>query len=159
MSIGLKISIEPKDVLQLTEDKRRQIASRISPAIDRTASFGKDIILTRTKKGVGIDGPFKPYSPSYVKFRGRKKSRSPAGNLLGLGKSNPRLVNLNATGDMIVRSVQVEGSKGSRVASIYLAGKFNAQKAFWTDRQRPWWGFNNNEESRLAKFFRKELLR
>jgi hypothetical protein len=78
--------------------------------------------------------------------------------LLGLGKSNPNLVNLNATGDM-VKSVQVEGSKGGRIASIYLAGKFNAQKAFWTDRQRPWWGFNNQEESRLTRFFRKEILR
>lgn len=158
MSIGLRISIEPKDIQRLTEDKRRQIESRISPAIDRTASLGKDIILSRTKKGVGIDGPFKRYSPSYIEFRRKPKSRSPRGNLLGLGKDNPNLVNLNATGDM-VRSVQVEGSKGGRVASIYLVGQFNAQKAFWTDRQRPWWGFNISEESRLAKFFRKELTR
>lgn len=157
MSIGLRISIEPKDVQRLTEDKRRQIESRISPAIDRTASLGKDIILSRTKKGVGIDGPFKPYSAGYLAFRRRPKERSASGNLLGLGKSDPK-VNLNATGDM-VRSVQVEGSKGGRVASIYLVGQFNAQKAFWTDRQRPWWGFNAKEESRLAKLFRKELTR
>jgi len=148
MSIGLKISINPKDLKGLTDRKRQEIQRRISPAIDKTASLGLQIIKGRTKKGVGIDGPFKPYSPSYIQFRRTK-----------LGKANPDLVNLNATGDMIVRSLQVEGSKGGRVASIYLVGKFNAQKAYWTDRQRPWWGFNTQEESRMAKFFRKELLR
>jgi hypothetical protein len=158
MSVGLRISIEPKNLKGLTERKRQEIERRISPSIDKTASLGKQIILTRTKKGVGIGGPFKRYSPAYVRFRSRPRRRSPAGNLLGLGKSNPNLVNLNATGDM-VKSVQVEGSKGGRIASIYLAGKFNAQKAFWTDRQRPWWGFNNQEESRLTRFFRKEILR
>jgi hypothetical protein len=147
MSIGLKISINPKDLKGLTEKKRQEIQRRISPAIDKTASLGEQIILRRTKKGVGIDGPFKRYSPSYIEFRRTK-----------LRKGNPNLVNLNATGDM-VRSVQVEGSKGGRVASIYLVGQFNAQKAYWTDRQRPWWGFNNQEESRMAKLFRKELLR
>ena len=158
MSIGLKISIRPEDLKGLTERKRQEIQRRISPAIDKTASLGKQIILTRTKKGVGIDGPFKRYSPSYIEYRRKPKKRSARGNLLGLGKSNPTLVNLNATGDM-VRSVQVEGSKGGRVASIYLVGQFNAQKAYWTDRQRPWWGFNNQEESRMAKFFRREILR
>jgi hypothetical protein len=147
MSIGLKISINPKDLKGLTEKKRQEIQRRISPAIDKTASLGKQIILGRTKKGVGIDGPFKPYSPAYIELRRTK-----------LRKGNPDLVNLNATGDML-RSVQVEGSKGGRVASIYLVGQFNAQKAYWTDRQRPWWGFNNQEESRMAKLFRKELLR
>jgi len=147
MSIGLKISINPKDLKGLTEKKRQEIQRRISPAIDKTASLGKQIILRRTKKGVGIDGPFKPYSPAYIEFRRTK-----------LSKGNPNLVNLNATGDML-RSIQVEGSKGGRVASIYLVGQFNAQKAYWTDRQRPWWGFNNQEESRMAKLFRKELLR
>jgi hypothetical protein len=147
MSIGLKISINPKDLKGLTEKKRQEIQRRISPAIDKTASLGEQIILGRTKKGVGIDGPFKPYSPAYIEFRRTK-----------LRKGNPNVVNLNATGDML-RSVQVEGSKGGRVASIYLVGQFNAQKAYWTDRQRPWWGFNNQEESRMAKLFRKELLR
>ena len=158
MSIGLKISINPKDLKGLTEKKRQEIQRRISPAIDKTASLGKQIILGRTKKGVGIDGPFKPYSPGYIEFRRKPKKRSASGNLLGLGKSTPNLVNLNAEGDML-RSIQVEGSKGGRVASIYLVGQFNAQKAYWTDRQRPWWGFNNQEESRMAKLFRKELLR
>lgn len=158
MSIGLRISIKPEDLKGLTERKRQEIFRRVSPAIDKTASLGKQIILSRTKKGVGIDGPFKRYSPSYIKFRRAPKKRSASGRLLGLGKSNPTLVNLNAEGDM-VRSVQVEGSKGGRVSSIYLVGKFNAQKAYWTDRQRPWWGFNNQEESRMTKFFRKELLR
>ena len=147
MSIGLKISINPKDLKGLTEKKRQEIQRRISPAIDKTASLGLQIIKGRTKKGVGIDGPFKPYSPSYIEFRRTK-----------LRKGNPNLVNLNATGEML-RSMQVEGSKGGRVASIYLVGQFNAQKAYWTDRQRPWWGFNNQEESRMAKLFRKELLR
>jgi hypothetical protein len=147
MSIGLKISINPKDLKGLTEKKRQEIQRRISPAIDKTATLGEQIILGRTKKGVGIDGPFKLYSPAYVEFRRTK-----------LRKETPNLVNLNATGDML-RSVQVEGSKGGRVASIYLVGQFNAQKAYWTDRQRPWWGFNNQEESRMAKLFRKELLR
>lgn len=147
MSIGLKISIRPEDLKGLTERKRQEIQRRISPAIDKTASLGLDIIKTRTKKGVGIDGPFKRYSPSYIKFRREK-----------LRKANPEKVNLNAKGDML-RSIQVEGSKGGRVASIYLVGQFNAQKAYWTDRQRPWWGFNNQEESHMAKFFRREILR
>ena len=147
MSVGLRISIEPKNLKGLTERKRQEIERRISPAIDKTASLGLEIILARTKKGVGIDGPFKPYSAGYIKFRREK-----------LRKANPEKVNLNAKGDML-RSVQVEGSKGGRVARIYLVGQFNAQKAYWTDRQRPWWGFNNKEKSQMTKFFRKEILR
>ena len=38
MSVGLRISIEPKKLEGLTERKRQEIERRISPSIDKTAS-------------------------------------------------------------------------------------------------------------------------
>ena len=42
-----------EDLKGLTERKRQEIQRRISPAIDKTASLGKQIILTHYQEGCG----------------------------------------------------------------------------------------------------------
>lgn len=147
MTVGLQISIKPKDLKGMVDSKKAEIEKKISLAIDQTASRARQLLTDRTDDSTGINGPFAPYSKGYVRFRK---------NILR--KSSPSIVNLNATGKMM-GSMAVESSKGGRIAYLYLAGKPNARKGFFTDKQRPWWGFNGDEELLLSRFFRKRLLR
>jgi len=147
MTVGLQISIKPEDLKGIVDSKKAEIQRKISPAIDQTASRARQLLTDRTDDSTGLNGPFAPYSKGYVRFRKNV-----------LRKSSPSIVNLNATGKMM-GSMAVESSKGGRIAYLYLAGKSNARKGFLTDRQRPWWGFNGDEELLLSRFFRKRLLR
>jgi len=122
MSLTLSVKIKPKDLAKMMKQEKADIKRSIDRAIGLTAAKGKDIILTRTKKGVGVNGSFKPYSEGYVTYRKNV-----------LKKVSPSLVNLNATGEM-VRNVQSR-TKTSRIAEIYFSNRNAADKAAFKDRQ------------------------
>ena len=151
MSLTFGVTVKPKQLSKLVKRERDDITRGIDKAIGLTAAKGKDILLSRTKKGDGVDGPFKPYSAAYIAFR---QKPTLAG---GLGKVAPALVNLNATGEML-RNVQSR-SKDSRTAEIYFSNRNASEKAAWTDSTRPWFSFNDREEERLRKVFERELLK
>ena len=146
MSLTLSVMVKPRDLAKILKQEKADVARGIDKAVGLTAAKGKDIILSRTKKGVGVNGGFKGYSTAYAKFRKDV-----------LGKEKPNTVNLNATGEM-VRNVQSR-NKDSRTAEIYFSNRNASEKAAWTDSTRPWFSFNDREEERLRKVFERELLK
>ena len=146
MSLTFGVTVKPKQLAKIAKQEREDITRGIDKAVGLTAAKGKDIILSRTKKGVGVNGGFKGYSTAYAKFRKDV-----------LGKEKPNTVNLNATGEM-VRNVQSR-NKDSRTAEIYFSNRNASEKAAWTDSTRPWFSFNDREEERLRKVFERELLK
>jgi|9_EtaG_2_1085328.scaffolds.fasta_scaffold01280_11 hypothetical protein len=142
MTLGLQVTMKPRDVAKITKQEQRDIKRGIDKAISRVGSLGKQIILQRTKVGEGVDGPFKAYTPAYIS------------QLASEGKPSIP-VDLFNTGQMI-RSIQVRRSN-SRTAEIYFDNPEAAKKAAFNDRTRPFFGFNAKEEDRLAALFRKEI--
>lgn len=159
MSLTLSVMVKPKDLAKILKQEKADVARGIDKAIGLTAAKGKDIILSRTKKGVGVDGAFSAYSGSLTKgfWKGQRGSGYLAYRKYELRKNNPSLVNLNATGEML-RNVQSR-SKDSRTAEIYFSNRNASEKAAWTDSTRPWFSFNDREEERLRKVFERELLK
>lgn len=160
MSFGLTLTIRPRDLAKIARQEERDVKRGIDRAIGRVGTLGKQIILQRTEKGRGIDGPFKPYSGSLTKgFWKGDKNKKGSGYLAyrkyELQKDNPKKVNLNATGQML-RSVQVRQAD-SRTANIYFDNPDAAKKAAFNDKTRPFFGFNRREENRLVALFRKEM--
>ena len=160
MSLGLQVTIKPRDLAKITKQEQRDIKRGIDRAIGRVGSLGKQVILQRTEKGRGIDGPFPSYSGSLTKgfWKGDKDKRGSgylAYRKYELEKVKPSKVNLNATGQML-RSMQVR-QVNSRTAEIYFDNPEAAKKAAFNDRTRPFFGFNQKEEDRLVALFRREI--
>ena len=142
MSLGLSITIKPRDLAKIAKQEERDVKRGIDKAIGRVGSLGKQIILQRTKVGEGVDGPFKAYTTEYMsKLASQGKPGSP--------------VDLFNTGQMI-RSMQVRRAN-SRTAEIYFDNPEAAKKAAFNDQTRPFFGFNAKEEDRLVALFRKEI--
>jgi len=159
MSLTFGVTVKPKQLSKLVKRERDDITRGIDKAIGLTAAKGKDILLSRTNKGDGVDGAFSGYSGSLTKgfWKGQRGSGYLAYRKYELGKENPSLVNLNATGEML-RNVQSR-NKDSRTAEIYFSNRNASEKAAWTDSTRPWFSFNDREEERLRKVFERELLK
>jgi hypothetical protein len=142
MTLGLQVTIKPRDLAKIAKQEERDIKRGIDKAIGRVGSLGKQIILRRTKVGEGVDGPFKAYTPAYMSRLDRQgKPDSP--------------VDLFNTGQMI-RSMQVRQAD-SRTAEIYFDNPAAAKKAAFNDQTRPFFGFNAKEEDRLVALFRREI--
>lgn len=142
MTLGLQVTIKPRDLAKIIKQEERDVKRGIDKAIGRVGSLGKQIILKRTKDGEGVDGPFKPYTAAYMSRLNRQgKPDSP--------------VDLFNTGQML-RSMQVRQAN-SRTAEIYFDNPAAAKKAAFNDQTRPFFGFNAKEEDRLVALFRKEI--
>ena len=142
MTLGLQVTIKPRDLAKIIKQEERDVKRGIDKAIGRVGSLGKQIILKRTKVGEGADGPFKPYTAAYMSRLNRQgKPDSP--------------VDLFNTGQML-RSMQVRQAN-SRTAEIYFDNPTAAKKAAFNDQTRPFFGFNAKEEDRLVALFRKEI--
>ncbi len=114
----------------------------ITSSLNRTAILGVQIIKERTDRGVGYMGAFAPYSAGYAKWK---------------AKITPeRTVNLQLTNEMLGA---MASEAAGNTAKIYFTRKPAAEKAAWNNRTRPFFGFNQKEVSRLATYFRKELLK
>jgi len=144
MTVILNLDITPKDLTQITDKQKRAVQSALPKAVLRVAGLGQQIIKQRTAKGKGITGNFPSYSAKYVEFRREK-----------LRKTNPTLVNLNATGQML-RSMQVK-REGSRRAVIFFDNQQATKKANFNQRTRPFMGFNSKEKTRLQARFTTDI--
>jgi len=142
MSFSVDVAIFPRDLSKITRKARRDIDRGITKGIGKAALLGKDIIDSRTKVGRGIDRAFGEYSDRYVTWL--ENNGYP---------SFP--VDLEVTGDMM-RSMQAKVT-GSREAMIYFDNAFSAKKAAFNNETRPFFGFNDKEEKRMAAAFRKEI--
>lgn len=142
MTLGLQVTIKPRDLAKIIKQEERDVKRGIDKAIGRVGSLGKQIILQRTKVGEGVDGPFKAYTAAYMSRLNRQgKPDSP--------------VDLFNTGQML-RSMQVRQAN-SRTAEIYFDNPTAAKKAAFNDQTRPFFGFNAKEEDRLVALFRREI--
>ena len=142
MSLGLQVTIKPRDLAKIAKQEERDVKRGIDKAIGLVGSLGKQIILKRTKVGEGVDGPFKPYTAAYM-------------SRLAIEGKPDSPVDLFNTGQML-RSMQVR-QRGSRTAEIYFDNPEAAKKAAFNDRTRPFFGFNQKEENRLVALFNKEI--
>lgn len=143
MTQGLPVEVElPKNINQILKEEKNNVQKGVNRAIGRTASLGKQIILRRTKSGEGFNGPLKGYSGGYIKFLQKKGY-----------PDDP--VDLFATGQML-GSMQVE-QLNRRTARIYFSNQEASKKAAFNNQTRPFFGFNDKEEERLGRFFRKEF--
>lgn len=153
MSVEVKLIIEG-DLTKQPAKVRRAILFGTPRALKRTAALGRQIIKQGLKDQEGIEGKLKPYSKSYIRFRAAPRRRR-KGRLTGLGKENPAIVNLNATGQML-RSMQVK-SDGQKKAVIYFDNAEASRKALLVGKDRPFLGFNSSERERLGKLFARNI--
>lgn len=124
----------------------------ISTALHKTAQAGIQVIQDRTEKGVGYEGRFKKYTPEYARY---KASGWPKGETRSAFSGDPSgIVNLQVTGDMLGN---MSAFKRSDYATIKFTRAVEAEKAFYNNRTRPFFGFNESEKRKLSKFFMREV--
>jgi len=113
-------------------------------------------VKTRTKKGIGLDGFFKPYSPFWVGVRSnptpaqKKRYRSGGGH-----KTN--IVNLNFSGRMLADMGVVKSTPYEAVISFHK--KTEIDKAEGNQRVRPFMGITAKEQKQIVKRFKGALFK
>ena len=101
-------------------------------------------VKTRTKKGTGLKGLFKPYSSDYSAYRRSKGRSSNSPNLLFSGAM---------LADMgVVKSTPFE-------AIISFHRKTEIDKAEGNQRLRPFMGITTAEQKQIVKRFRGSLFK
>lgn len=113
-------------------------------------------IKTRTAKGVGVKGRFKPYSQFWAGVRSnptpaqKKKYRSGGGH-------RTDIVNLNFTGNMLhnLNVVDVTSNK----AIIGFSSASERDKAEANQKTRPFMGITSDEQELIVKRFKKALFK
>ena len=148
----MKVAFDATRVTGLLDKTVKALPSEIDKALAMTAMQGINIIEDRTSEGRGYLGAFRPYSPAYAKFRSnRGRQITP--------------VNLNFTGRMLSSMASRRVSRG--VQEIYFTRAEEARKAYYHNVTgagkgritRKFFGFNQNEKSALARFFKSRLLK
>jgi hypothetical protein len=135
ITVGVKLNIKALD----------ELATKLQKDIDntllKTAQAGIQIIEDRTERGRGYLGSFKPYAQSTVKSRQRRGRQT-------------RFVDLYDTGGMMGNMTAFGGRGESR---IRFPRQTEAEKAYYNNRTRPFFGFNSSEKRKLTRFFIREL--
>jgi hypothetical protein len=142
MSLKIDVKTFPEDFTKITRAQRRDVKRGVTRGISEAAIKGKEIIDNRTADGMGINGKFARYPKKYLKWL--KAAGYP---------TTP--VDLENEGDML-RSMQAKVTS-SNEAMLYFDNATQAKKAAFNNRIRPFFGFNDKEEKRLADVFRKQL--
>lgn len=142
MSLKIDIKTFPEDFTKITRAQRRDVKRGVTKGIAAAALKGKEIIDERTSRGMGINGEFAEYPEKY------KTWLEAAGY-----PTTP--VDLENEGDML-RSMQAKVTS-SNEAMLYFDNATQAKKAAFNNQSRPFFGFNDKEEKRLADVFRKQL--
>lgn len=141
MSFNLDLRVSPKDLKGLLPKQRKAILKKRKLALLETATKGTEIILDRTKDGVGYKGAFPAYSERYAKFR-REEGKGLTPDLIFSG---------NMTGNITQKA-------NSKRAVIYFSRKTEAKKAAMNNDIRPFMGFTRKESQELSAFFSRKLL-
>ena len=142
MSLKIDVKTFPEDFTKITRAQRRDVKRGVTKGIAQTALKGIEIIENRTEDGMGINGKFAPYPKKYKKWL--KNAGYPV-----------EPVDLENEGDML-RSMQAKVTS-SNEAMLYFDNATQAKKAAFNNQSRPFFGFNDKEEKRLADVFRKQL--
>lgn len=142
MSLKIEVKTFPEDFTKITRAQRRDVKRGVTKGIAAAALKGKEIIDERTSRGMGINGAFAEYPEKY------KTWLEAAGY-----PTTP--VDLENEGDML-RSMQAKVTS-SNEAMLYFDNATQAKKAAFNNQSRPFFGFNEKEEKRLADVFRKQL--
>jgi len=138
----MKIKVNDASLRLDLDRKIKYLPAQIDRALAITAQQGVNMILDRTRKGKGINFPFKPYSDKYAKFRSQKGRQVFP-------------VNLNFSGRMLgaMATQRVRQS----FQKIYFDRAEESRKAYFNNQIRPFFGFNDREKAFLGKFFRSRL--
>tara|TARA_B100000768_G_C11195194_1_gene339146 strand:- start:281 stop:703 length:423 start_codon:yes stop_codon:yes gene_type:complete len=137
----VNITTNAKKVQEALKQKGKDVKQSLKRALSITAQEGINIIEDRTQDGVGYKGgAFKSYSEKYAKFRRDK----------GRGKR----VDLQFSGRMLG---SMTSKADSKKATIFFTRAAEAKKAAMNDKTRPFFGFNRQEEKRLANIFFRNI--
>ena len=138
----MNISLDSAKLKARLKKADATLSKQIDKALEITASEGARNIVNRGLKGKGYAGSFKPYSVAYAKFR-KKKGR----------KDSP--VDLNFTGKMWASLIGKRVS--SKIAEISFTSADANRKAFFNNRERPFFGFNSKDKKALLTFFERQI--
>lgn len=146
--------IDSTEVDRLFKRLGRQYSKDIVRALSATAQQGIVMILDRTEKGKGYNNRFKPYNPQYARSKAQGWPRTKTRRAFGGDPSGK--VNLMVSGNML-SSIKSKVDKPNLTAELGFSRATEAQKAYWNNRTRPFFGFNQREQNFLRKFFYKRL--
>ena len=139
--MNINITLNDNGLRKRLAEMERDLPDNIDKALAQTASYGSNIIADRTKDGKGINGIFKSYTPEYAQFR----------------RDNGRgiKVDLNYTGQMMS---SLTAFKRRGYAEIRFSNAVANKKAYFNNKLRPFFGFNQLEKRRLLEFMKKRLF-
>lgn len=140
----VKVSLTPRDAKKLTERERQQIKERTPLGLSRAALLGINIIQERLDKGEGYRGKLKPYSPAYLLLKQKRKPE------------NAGEVNLTWSGNM---RGAMTSKYNERFSTIFFARGEEARKAAMLNKERPFFGLNDEDEKLLTEEFAKYVFR
>ena len=146
----MKVTFDSKRVDKLIKRAIVQSPEIVSKALDRATASASNELVERTQRGQGVDGALKPYSPQYAAYRVSKGRQASS-------------VDLNFTGRMLGSIVPFKakvsrGSRSNKVwSSIAPARAAEKKKAFYTDKERHWFGISTMEQRVLRADFRKHF--
>lgn len=137
--MNVTLQTNPKDLGSIPKKMSKELQDKYKSAFFRVAQVGINIILDRTSRGVSYKGgAFRPYSEKYAAFRTEKgASVTP---------------NLNMSGKMLAA---ITSRASSKQAEIFFSKASESAKASKNDKSRPFFGFNREEEGRLARAFER----
>lgn len=123
-------------ILRAVKERIDRMRSRLPQVLADEAAR----IVTRTRKGVDVDGnPFADYTPRYAKSR-RRKGR----------KVSP--VDLTFSGDMLnAITTEVREEPGKTVGTIFFNSAREAGKARGNQEKRRFFGLSDEQVERIKK--------
>ncbi len=131
--VTININKAKSELSGLIEDIKRGIPK----ALNRSGEKAKEIIVNRTARGEGLNGPFKKYSNVYRDFR-KSKGRS----------SKP---DLNFSGRML-SSMDVKRTSTNKVL-VTFKRKEEMKKAKQNQKTRPFMGIKQSEVGTVENAF------
>jgi len=135
----------------LTKLEAMKITAKDTERALKIAALGQvSAIKSRTEKGFGLSGLFKPYSESYSIFK-LKKGRSGTPNLNFTGQMMGSLGLVSASPFEAVVSFHNKGSSDKKATPL--------QKAGYNQKTRPFMGVNDKEKALIIKRFKGALFK
>jgi hypothetical protein len=138
----ISVATNAKQIEKMTKKRGKELRDSIKKALSITAQHGINIILDRTKEGVGYKGgAFKSYTPEYAAFRtSRNRSVEPP--------------NLTFSGRMLGSMTTTANRKR---AEIFFTTGDESRKAAFNNKTRPFFGFSDAETVELRNMFARKL--
>lgn len=149
------VRIDAKGLQTYIKKAMKTLPKEIDTALYKTSQEGINVILNRTEKGMGTDGKFKRYTPEYARSKASGWPRTPTRRAFGGDPSG--VVNLMVSGNML-GSIIATKPKNHRT-TLKFSRATEAKKAFYNNRTRKFFEFNQKEVNQLSRFFRKALFK